>query len=266
MSKSFIGSVTAALFLSASLQAHTIAPDEIKQFAAQALHIDMDTASDEVKKKITAEYTQRVKLAEILVGQLKNDPEFIRFNEAYALELWSKRVAATINPTDEELQKLFKDAKDLKVAPSYKLRHIVVKQETLADDLIKQLQGKTGEDRNQLFNSLAAANSEDQNTKQKGGSIGWVDSSALPPVILTMLQEKEAGNLIKVPLGKDIWDVILLDEIKPERSATFEESKSYLVTLMRQQGVENEAKKILEGHEKVSAKTSSSKSGGKVKR
>lgn len=265
MAKRFMGSVLTAFILSASLQAHTIAPDEIKQFAAQALQIDMDTASDEVKKKVTTEYSQRVKLAEILVEQLKNDPEFIRFNEAYALDLWSKRIAGTINPTDDELQRVFKDAKELKMAPSYKLRHIVVKQETLADDLIKQLQAKTGEDRNQLFTSLAALNSQDQNTKQKGGSIGWVDSAALPPVILTILKENEAGNLVKVPLGKDVWDIILLDEIKPERAATFEEAKNYLITLMRQQGVENEAKKILESHEKASAKALSAKAGGKAK-
>jgi parvulin-like peptidyl-prolyl isomerase len=260
MLKRFIGSAAAALFLSASLQAHTIAPDEIKQFAEQALRIDFDNASDEVKKKITAEYTDRVKLAEILVAQLKNDPEFIRLTEAHALDVWSKRVANTINPTDEELQKVFKNAKDLNIAPSYKLRHIVVKQESLADDLMKQLEAKTGDERNRLFVSLAAANSQDVNTKEKGGAIGWVDSSALPPMIITLLKDKEAGSLVKVDLGKDVWDIILLDEVKPERPATFEESKSYLVTVLRQQGVEDEAKKLLEAHEKTS---SSVKKGGK---
>lgn len=63
MTKRFIGSVVTALCITSSLQAHAIAPDEIKQFAAQALQIDFDRAPQDVQQKIAAEYTQRIKLA-----------------------------------------------------------------------------------------------------------------------------------------------------------------------------------------------------------
>lgn len=245
MTKRFIGSVVTALCITSSLQAHAIAPDEIKQFAAQALQIDFDKAPQDVQQKISTEYTQRIKLAETLVVKLKNDPEYIRLSETLALDLWSKRIADTIKPSDEELQKVYSEAKDLNVAPSYKLRHIVVAQETLADDLINQLKAKTGEEQSKLFASLAAAQSLDQNTKQKGGAIGWVDSAALPPVVNNELKGKEAGNLVKMAAGKEMWDVILVDEVKAEHRATFEEAKNYLSNMMRQQAVENEAKKIL---------------------
>lgn len=245
MVKSIIGSTVTALVLSSSLQAHTIAPDEIKQFAAQALHIDFDKAPDDVKKNISAEYTQRVKLAEAVVVKLKNDQEFIRLSETLALDLWSKRIANSINPTDGELKKVFNDARDLNVAPSYKLRHIAVTQESLADDLINQLKDKKGDEQNKLFASLAAAHSQDYNTKQSGGAIGWVDETALPPAVIGVLKGKEAGSIVKFAAAKEMWDIILLDEIRSEHPATFEEAKNYLANTMRQQAVETEAKKIL---------------------
>jgi parvulin-like peptidyl-prolyl isomerase len=259
MAKRFIGSVVTAFVLSSSLQAHPIAPDEIKQFAAQALHIDFDKAPDDVKKNISTEYTQRIKLAEELVVKLKNDPEYIRLSETLALDLWSKRIAGSINPSDEELKKVFSEAKDLNVAPSYKLRHIVVIQESLADDLITKLNAKTGDEQKQLFTSLAATYSQDQNTKQKGGSVGWVDAAALPPVVISMLKEKEVGSLVKLAAGKDTWDIILIDEIKPEHAATFDEAKGYLANMMRQQAVENEGKKILGATEGKPSSLSKSK-------
>jgi peptidyl-prolyl cis-trans isomerase C len=245
MSKRLIGSIVTALLVTSSLQAHTVTPDEIKQFAAQALQIDFDKAPEDVKQKITTEYTQRIKLAETLVGKLKNDPEYIQISETLALDLWSKRIAEATKPTDEELKKVYKDVKDLNIAASYKIRHIVVMQETLADVIISQLKEKSGDEQTQLFNTLASKNSIDQNTKQKGGNVGWVNSSALPEMVRTALKGKEAGSFIKLSSGKDIWDIILLDEIKPEHMASFDEAKGYLENMLKQQAVENEAKKIL---------------------
>lgn len=245
MAKRLIGSMVTALLVTSSLQAHTVTPDEIKQFAAQALQIDFDKAPEDVKQKISTEYTQRIKLSEALVGKLKNDPEYIQISETLALDLWSKRIAESTKPTDEELKKAYSESKDLNISASYKIRHIVVMQETSADVIINQLKEKSGDEQTQLFNTLASKNSIDQNTKQKGGYVGWVNSSALPEVVKSALKDKPAGSFVKLSTGKDIWDIILLDEIKPEHQATFDEAKSYLENMLRQQAVENEAKKIL---------------------
>ncbi len=245
MAKKIIGSIVTALVVTSSLQAHSVTPDEIKQFSSQALQIDFEKAPEDVKQKITTEYTQRIKLAEALVGKLKNDPEYIQISETLALDLWSKRIAEARKPSDEELKKAYGEAKDLNISASYKIRHIVVMQETLADILIKQLKEKSGDEQTQLFNTLALANSIDQNTKQKGGYVGWVNSSALPEVVKSALKDKEAGSFIKLSSGKDIWDIILLDEVKPEHMASFDEAKAYLENMLKQQAVENEAKKIL---------------------
>ncbi|MDD5051271.1 MAG: peptidyl-prolyl cis-trans isomerase [Sulfuricurvum sp.] len=264
MSKYSLAPVLAALLISSSLQAHIVAPDEIKQFSAQILHVDFDAAPDDVKQKITTEYEKRIKLAEVLTVKLKSDPEYIRLSETLALDLWSKRIAEATKPTDEEIQKAYENAKDLNVAPSYKLRHIAVAKETAADDILKQLNAKSGDERNQLFASLASAQSLDQNSKQRGGSIGWVDSAALPPVISSSLKDKESGSLTKLAIGQDMWDVILIDEIKPQHPATLDEAKGYLSNMIRQQTVENEANKILESSDTKT--TNASKNTKKMQR
>jgi parvulin-like peptidyl-prolyl isomerase len=248
MLKFYITSAVTTLLISSSLQAHPIAPGEVKQFAAQVLHVDLDKSPDDVAKRITADYEQSVKLTEILLWRMKTDPEFIRVSENLALDMWSKRISAGIKPTDDELKKVFNAAKDLKVAPSYKLRHIVVLQESFADDLIKQIKDENENERNKLFTSLAAVHSQDQMTKEKGGSVGWVDASALSPITMNALKDKGVGTLIKVAAGNNVWDIILVDEVKQEHPATFDEAKNFLINSLRKQAIEAEAKRILEAN------------------
>ncbi len=246
MKKQFVGSLLTAVLLSSSLYAaQPVASNEIKQFAAQALQIDYDKAPADIQKKITEEYTQRLKLAEILVVKLKKDPEFVRVSQTVALDLWSKRIADATKPSDTELKKMFDESKDLKIAPSYKLRHIMVDQESLADDLIAQLNQKTGTEKSQLFTTLAASKSLDQSTKQKGGELGWIDANSLPMPVNNALKDKQAGSLVKLPGGKSMWDVLIVDELKPEHTASFDEAKNFLTHKARQKAIETEARKLL---------------------
>jgi parvulin-like peptidyl-prolyl isomerase len=246
MLKKIIGSAVTALVLASSLQARVVAPDEIKEFAAQVLHIDFNTASKEVQEKISADYTKRIKLADILVGKLQKDPEFIQLSENYAFDLWSKRIAESVNPTDDELIKVFSESKGISVPTGYRLRHILVMDETLADDLLKQLNTKTGEARDTLFSSLATKHSLDMKSRQKGGVVGWVDATTVPPAIIDGIKDKEAGTFAKLAMGNNMWEIILVDEINQEHPATFEEAKNSLVIMMRQKAIADEANKMLE--------------------
>jgi parvulin-like peptidyl-prolyl isomerase len=244
--KYLIASIVMSLGITSSLQARPISPDEIKQFASSTLKINYDNAPEDVQKKISSEYTQRIKLAEVLCTKLKNDPEYTRISEMVALDLWTKRIANNVNPSDAELKKVFDEAKNLNIPLSYKLHHIVVMQESLADDLINQLKLKAKEQRAELFTTLATTQSLDQGAKQNGGLVGWIESTALPQNINNELKDKEAGDVIKLPVAKDTWEILLVDEVAAEHPASFEEAKGYLSNMMRQQAIENEAKKILE--------------------
>jgi parvulin-like peptidyl-prolyl isomerase len=242
--KSLIASIIITLGIASSLQAHTVSSDEIKQFASNTLKIDFDKAPEDVQKKISEDYTKRIKLSEALCIKLKNDPEYTRITEAVALDLWVKRITSSINPTDVELKKAFDEAKNFNIPLSYKLHHIVIMQESLADDLINQLKAKKTEEKTELFTALATTQSLDQSSKQNGGLVGWVESTALPQNINNELKDKKSGDVIKLPIGNDTWEILLVDEIKAEHPATFDEAKDYLINMMRQQAIENEAKKI----------------------
>lgn len=259
MTKRIIGSVIATLLLSSSLQAHTITPDEIKEFSAQVLHVDFDKAPADVQQNITAEFTQRVKLAEVLVVKLQKDPEFIKLSESLAFDLWSKRIVQGVQPSEDELKKVFNDAKDLKIPLSYKLRVIVVNQESMADDLINQLKAQSGDERNQLFTSLAAKHSLDPSSKQQGGNVGWMDALSMPESVSSVLKDKETNTIVKISSENGLWNVLSIDEIKPEHAATFEEAKNHLLTMMRQQKLNSEVKMIMERSDTKGAKKSQHK-------
>jgi hypothetical protein len=245
MTKSFITSIIITLSITSALQARSISSDEVKQFASSTLKIDFDKVPDDVQKKISADYTQRIKLSEALTVKLKNDPEYTRITEMVAFDLWAKRITNSVNPTDAELKKMFGEGTNLNVPLSYKLHHLVVMQESLADDLLNQLKAKAKDQRNELFTTLATTLSLDQKAKQNGGLIGWIDSTILPENIKGELKDKLAGDVVKIPAGKDQWEILLVDEIEAEHPATFEESKNYLLNVMKQQAIENDANKIL---------------------
>lgn len=163
------------------------------------------------------------------------------------MDLWRKRTAQAVKPTDAELKALYDGSKDLKVAAQYNLRRIVLKDEVLADDLLNQLnKEKVIANRSTEFAKLAQTNSLDKRTASQGGLIGWVDSGKLSPKTVQLLKDQPAGSVVKIAGAKGIWEILLIGEIKGERVPSFEETKPFLINVLQKQAINKEAKKIMD--------------------
>lgn len=222
-----------------------IAPQELEVFTAQIHRADYVKLPDDVKQKISDEYKKRVHLAGLLADKFKNDPEYNYASESLTLDLWSKRLASTIKPTDQEIKTLFESTKDLKVSPSYNLRHIVLKDSSFADEIVSKLEKENKNDRSELFSKYVEKNSLDTASKANKGSIGWIDSGKLSPQTAQILKDKNVGDVIKLSENNKIIEILIIDELKPEHSASYDEAKAFLVNVIKKQKIEKMAQELL---------------------
>ena len=125
--------------------------------------------------------------------------------------------------TDQELRKVYKErVLDQKVT-EYKARHILVKTEGEAKDIIAQL------DKGGDFSALAKAKSLDTGSGAKGGDLGWFSPTQMVPEFAQATEALKKGTYTKQPVKSQFgWHVILLDDTRPVKPPTFDELKTRL--------------------------------------
>ena len=131
--------------------------------------------------------------------------------------------------TDEEI----KAAYDEKFGPDklteYKARHILVKDEQQAKDLIKALDG--GKD----FAELAEENSLDP-SKAQGGDLGWIGRGQVVASFGDAMAQQEKGKHSSAPVQTQFgWHIILVEDSRPQEPPKMEDVKSQFYTLIQQQ-------------------------------
>ena len=125
------------------------------------------------------------------------------------------------NPiTDEELRKVYKDRVLSQKLSEYKARHILVKTEGEAKDIIAQL------DKGADFSKLAEAKSMDTASAKKGGDLGWFGPNQMVPQFSQAAAGLTKGKYTKAPVKTQFgWHVILLDDTRPVTPPKFEDMK-----------------------------------------
>jgi peptidyl-prolyl cis-trans isomerase C len=126
----------------------------------------------------------------------------------------------------EKYVKAFPDVQDVKA------RHILVKDEAKAKDLIKQL----GEGKD--FAELAKANSTD-GTAQNGGELGYFAKTEVVPPFADAAFALNVGEYSKTPVKTDFgYHVIKVEEKRKRPPAAYDEIKPLLETQLRREILE----------------------------
>lgn len=104
----------------------------------------------------------------------------------------------------------------------YNLKQIIVASEADAKAIIASL--KKGES----FEKLAKEKSLDP-SKAQGGDLGWVLSKQIIPEIANVLANMSKGSLTSSPIQTKLgWHVIKMEDSRPFKAPSFEESKTRL--------------------------------------
>lgn len=244
MKKAFL--FTIPFLLIGQVNGRTINPKEVEIFTKNVYHLQYETLSVSDKNRINQEYNDRSKLVEKVANILQSDPEYLVLSDSYILDYWSRKIANDINPSDEELKQMYSQMKGIKTPARFDIRHIILKDETEADDLIAQLKKKEdSKDRLDKFVFLAEKYSLDTQTKSKGGQIGWIESNRVSPLVRGALQSHSKGDVIKLGSNKEGWEIVLINDQDLGHEPTFEELKPALVTKMKKDAIESRIKKLM---------------------
>jgi peptidyl-prolyl cis-trans isomerase C len=128
------------------------------------------------------------------------------------------------NPiNDETMRKEYESAKIMAGAKEYKARHILVKDEAEAKQIVAQLK-KGGN-----FEKIAAEKSEDTGSKNRGGDLDWGAPARYVKPFGDALTKLKKGQITDPPVQSQFgWHVIRLDDERATKIPPFEDVKNSL--------------------------------------
>ncbi len=134
--------------------------------------------------------------------------------------------------TDAQLQQEYDGLKAKLGDKEYEVSHILVKTEAQAKDIIAKLGKKV------KFDKLAKE-SIDTGSAEHGGSLGWTIPKNLVEPFANALLNLKKGEYTREPVQTQFgWHVIKLDDIRPLKMPSFEESKPQLQQRLQQQAIQ----------------------------
>lgn len=183
--------------------------------------------------KIVEEVIKRELLRQEAEGEgLAKDPKYAAHLEnaerMILAQAAMERFASGVQVTDEELKKQY----DEKIGPmkmaEFKARHILVKTEKEAKDVIAKLQ------KGQKFEDLAKKSSTDPGSKEKGGDLGWFGPKQMVPPFSEAVMALKNGETTSAPVKTDFgWHVILREDSREQTPPPFDAVKDQLRSLIQ---------------------------------
>ncbi|MCW5575446.1 MAG: peptidylprolyl isomerase [Burkholderiales bacterium] len=133
-------------------------------------------------------------------------------------------------PSEDAMKKAHERFKDSPAANEYKARHILVKDENEAKEIITQLKGGAN------FAKLATDKSLDEGSKAQGGDLNWSPPARYVRPFGEALARLKKGETTEAPVQTNFgWHVIRLDDIRP---LSYEAIKPQLQQLVQRENVQ----------------------------
>jgi peptidyl-prolyl cis-trans isomerase C len=177
---------------------------------------------DKEREVVLNELTDRVLLTQRATELgVDRDPD-VKFAVARAKEniLIQALIRKTVrdNPvTDDDLKARYQQEVDKTNKTEFRVRHILVKTEDEAKEIVKQLQHGA------KFAALAKSKSIDKESGHAGGELGWINQGMVVPEFFDGVLATKKGA-ISAPVKSDYgWHIIMVEDSRPLKVPTFEE-------------------------------------------
>ena len=138
------------------------------------------------------------------------------------------------NPVaDAEIKAEYDKFKSSQADKEFNVRHILVKDEKTAKDIIEQLK------KGAKFEKLAEKLSVDPGSKAKGGELGWNAPANFVPQFSEAMMKLEKGQMTKEPVKSDFgFHVIKLDDVRSAKVPSFDEIKPQISEYLQRKKLE----------------------------
>ncbi len=115
----------------------------------------------------------------------------------------------------------------------YQVRHILVKEQKEAQDLLAQIKSKKLK-----FEDAASKHSIDPGSGKNGGDLGWGPASNYVPEFAKAVESLDKGETADEPVQTQFgWHIIRVEDERPVEFPALEDVKPQLEEMMRQQQV-----------------------------
>ena len=203
--------------------------------------ITFDKLNKEQQKKLIDKLIERELLVNIAKkAGIEKDEAYTKALENYkkdlAIKVWMDKIYKRTLISDSEANKYYQDSKDtFKTPEKIHARHILVKTEKEAQDIINKLKNLKGDELKNKFIELAKSKSTGPSGKN-GGDLGFFGKGQMVKPFQDMAFALKKGEITLKPVKTQFgYHIIYLEEKKPAGIAPFEEVKEQIIAKMRQE-------------------------------
>jgi len=233
-----------------SLSANTFAADsiatvngkQIKQSVYDYIAKDATTRGQKVDDQVKQAITQKLIDSEIVYQEaqrmgLDKQPDYIAREELARRELLTSAFLQDFvkkNPiSDADTKAAYEEYKKAYGEKEYSAKHILVKTEAEAKDIIAKL-GKGGD-----FGKIAKEKSLDPGSKDKGGDLGWFSPATMVKPFSDAIAGLQKGGLTATPVQTQFgWHVIKLVDSRSAQPLEYDKVKEGLQKNLQQRNLE----------------------------
>jgi len=178
---------------------------------------------DKEKKIVLDEMIDKMLLAQYAASnKIDQDPEVSSLMKRVREEILAQAVKRNLlrdNPiTEDDVKKRFEQEVENTHKTEYKVRHILVKEESEAKDIVAQLQ------KGAKFDKLAKEKSIDTQSGKTGGELGWINQGMVVPEFFNAVMKMNKGTVSTEPVKSDFgWHIIKVEDTRPLKIPTFEQ-------------------------------------------
>ncbi len=143
--------------------------------------------------------------------------------------------------SDDDIKKAYEEFKQQSAGENeYQVKHILVKDETAANKLLKDIKAKKIS-----FADAAKKNSIDPGSGKNGGDLGWAPAENYVPEFASAVKAAKKGQLLDKPVKSQFgWHIIEVTDSRPVKVPTLEEAKPQISQMLSQQSLQEQMKKL----------------------
>ncbi len=233
-----------------TVNGHNITKKDAEAFvSATSPNAHYEQLTPQQKALVKKTLVEKALFAEVAKKEgIDKTPEFKRNMEKIgnelAVNMWMKKQMDNAVVSDSEAKAFYDKNKDkFKMPELVHARHILVKDEKSANDIIKQLKGLKGDKLKAKFIELAKAKSTGPSAA-KGGDLGKFKKGQMVPAFSKAVWSLKPGEITTKPVKTQFgYHVIYLESKEAPKTVPYEAVKSRIIASLKQQEF---AKKIAE--------------------
>jgi len=238
----FMASSLVASDILATVNGKNITKQDAEAFvSATAPNAHFSQLDPAQQKMITERLIEKVLFMELAKKEgIENDPEFKaaleKIKNELAVNLWMKKQLESIVISDSEAKEFYEKNKDKFVQKEMvQARHILVKDEKTAKEIIKELKPLKGEALKKKFIELAKAKSIGPSAP-KGGELGKFPKGSMVPEFSNAVWKLEKDQITVEPVKTQFgYHIILLEDKIEAATVPYEKVKDQIIASLKQQ-------------------------------